>query len=56
MRGKNQNTVKNDGGCFHNHRNKLFRGKLILGFGAAPFVFIFVVLHSLAALFALFPA
>ena len=44
------------GGCFHNYRNKPFSGKPFLQFGAAPFVSIFVVLSSLAALFALFPA
>ena len=34
------------------HKNKLFNGKRILRFVAAPFVFIFVVLSSLIALFA----
>ena len=33
-----------NGGCFHNYRIKLFSGKPILGFRAAPFPFIFVVL------------
>ena len=42
--------------CFHNYRNKLFNGKPILGFGAAPFVFVLAVLSSSAAVFALFPA
>ena len=36
--------------------NKLFRGKPISRFGAALLVFMFVVLISLAALFAFFPA
>ena len=40
---------------FRNYRNKLFSGKPILPFGVAPLVYIFVVLSSLAALFALFP-
>ena len=30
-------------GCFHNDKNKLFIGKPILPFGAAPFVFIFAM-------------
>ena len=33
-----------------------FRGKTILRCGAAPFLFIFVVFSSLAALLVLFPA
>ena len=45
-----------NGECFYNYQNKLFSGKPILCFGAAPFVFIFAVLSSLAALFTLFPA
>ena len=44
-----------NGGCFLNYRNKLVDGNFILGFGATPFVSIFAVLSSLAALFALFP-
>ena len=40
----------------HLCEQKLFNGKPISGFGAAPFLFIFAVLSSLAALFALFPA
>ena len=31
---------------FHNYRNKLFNGKPILRCGAAPFLFIFVILMS----------
>ena len=45
-----------NGGCFFNYQNIRLNGKSILQFGAAPFVFIFLVLKSLAALFALFPA
>ena len=37
-----------------NYRNKLFNGKPILRFVATPFVFVFVVLSSLAAIFAFF--
>ena len=40
---------------FYNYRNKLF-SKPILRVGAAPFLFVFVVLSSLAAPFALFLA
>ena len=43
-----------DSGCFH--RNRLFDGKPILRLGVARFIFIFVVLSSLAAIFALFLA
>ena len=35
-------------------RNKLFNGNSTLGFGAAQFTFMFVVLSSLAALLPLF--
>ena len=45
-----------NGDCFHNYRNKLFNGVHTLRFGAARFLFIFAMLNSLAALFALFPA
>ena len=41
---------------FSQLKNKLINGKPILRFGAAPFAFILMVLSSLAALFALFPA
>ena len=50
------NIVKNDGGCLHNYRNNLFSSKPIFRFGVGHFVFIFVVLSSLTALFALFLA
>ena len=40
--------------AFYNYRNKLFNGKSILEFGASPFVFIFAVISTLSALFALF--
>ena len=51
-------TVKNDCGCFHHHRSRLLSlfYESISRFGAAPFLFSFVVLSSLAALFVLFPA
>ena len=41
---------------FHNYKNKVFSGRPILQFGAAPFVFTFVILRVgyWAALFALF--
>ena len=45
-----------NGGCFHNYGFKLFSGKPISQFVAASFLSIVVVLISLAALFALFPA
>ena len=55
---KGEFLVKNDGdgGCFHNYKNKLCSGKPIFRFGAGLFVFIFMVLSSLPALFALFLA
>ena len=45
-----------NGDCFHNYRNKRLPAKSILRFGAARFVFIFVLSSTLAALFAFFPA
>ena len=39
---------------FRNYRNKLFNGKLSLRFGAAFFIFIFVVLNFLTALLTCF--
>ena len=42
-------------GYFHNYRNKLFSGKPFMRLGGATFVFIFVVLSSLAALLSLLP-
>ena len=42
--------------CFYKYRNKPFGGKHILRCGAAPFLFIFVMLNSLAELFVLLPA
>ena len=47
--------MKNDG-SFHSYRSELFSGKPILRFGAALFLFIFVVLTFLAALLVLLPA
>ena len=47
--------LRPNGGCFQNYRNELFNGRPILRFGTTRFVFIFVVLSSLAALFLLFP-
>ena len=52
----NQMWWRPNSGCFHNHRNKLFSGKPILQFGAAPFVPVLVELHFLTALFALLPS
>ena len=46
---------RSNSGCFYNYGNKLFTGKAILRFGAAPFIFILAVLSSLAVLLALFP-
>ena len=43
-----------NGGCFNKCRNKLFNGKPTLRFGAGPFVFVFVVLDTLGAVFVLF--
>ena len=43
-----------NGGCFHNYTNKLFSVKPIFWFVAATFLFVFVVLISLSALFAFF--
>ena len=40
----------------HNYKNKPFNSKPILRFGAVSYLFIFMALGSLAALFALFPA
>ena len=37
--------------CFYNYKNKSFSGKPILRCGGAPFLFIFVMLNLLAALF-----
>ena len=51
-----ENSVRNDGGRFHNCRNKLFSGRLIKRFGAAPFILLFVISSSLAALLALIQA
>ena len=45
-----------NGGCFLKYRNNLSNGKPILRFGAAPYVFVFAVSSSLAALSVLFPA
>ena len=42
--------------CFHNYGIKLITGKLVLPFGASPFLFIFVALSFFVALFALFQA
>ena len=42
-----------DSDRFHNCRNKPFSGKPIQQYNAAPFVFIFVILSSLAALLTL---
>ena len=55
-----ENTVKNDGGTqmvvVSTHTEKSFICRPILQFGATLFAMLSVVLSSLAALFALFPA
>ena len=55
VREKGLNTQTKNDGCFHNCTNKLYSGKPISRFGAAPFLFIFVEFSSLAALLVLFP-
>ena len=46
---------QNDG-CFHNDRIKLYSCKPIFRFGAIPCLLIILVLSSLAGTFAFFPA